>query len=914
MESIFVRKCHRRNGFGIHMLKDFVLSFEDDYLGLRYPLTKAMYKMCEKYLHQFPADADLFWEVEGEGRPNQRFNIASKVQTMALTETPYEVTKEAEKEVTIAAQIKAAESIVYTIEIADKVLVGGATADTEETPVGSQSRSSAQKPQKKADKIQRNAFKKVDRRQYIEAQTPHEHTLGEWKITSFSDEAVTKGIVNMLAEEKGKNDIAIAEVAEISTILIPREDEDVTELAAEVCQDRENLTQACDNSHIGNKNMSEMEGTEEVTQEKEKAIEEMDLASDQNIGVKADFLSEVSDDDDQDGSTLLPLSGLSNDQVNPVKAVHEEEGKRTADELSSLGRDGAPRTGEDEARPFLEDNLQDRKKDKITKGMAEAVIVEAEHKESDRDNLTHELDTSTVSLENSKTDEYLIDPAETEASQEGVTDLPKLREARVILVDVKTAHHPLSEKEVEKSPATEASAELLIEETGPEVKKEKDVPICIEEEPLPEKSETALEKNGQEEPDSPIYMIREMGTYKLKYNSSEKQNEENVNEVEVMPVDEVRVLRSGRKKVGTSKTEKPQEEDKLLPVKDFNEDDSIMIEEEAAVLTKDTEKDKHTATSLISVSLKDDKETVTTMETNSVSMIVTSNYELQAENPVPPRVQETEPTAAQEQSEEMVSEILDLKTIAVVVVDQGVQEKLLPKIGGQLEEVTGKETTAEKHVTESDIEREECTEETLYAHDGKVEENDEFIQDEQQMCGLDSSPEEIDVELQIQSIDLKTNGKKENTVTEDCLMEQEDLQDTQKEEHQATEQEVAANIPEEGSTLKDPTQESMKTQASTEQTQLTNEQTQSVLASVPSGDSVQEIQVEKVTKTVDQSFEVRRSGRKRADLGNPVEERLLRKKRKCSALSTIQHKPQRAWRWHHSQKVKKDKIQLFNRK
>lgn len=44
MDSLFVRKCQRGKGFGLQMLKDFVLSFKEDNLGLRYPLTKSMYK------------------------------------------------------------------------------------------------------------------------------------------------------------------------------------------------------------------------------------------------------------------------------------------------------------------------------------------------------------------------------------------------------------------------------------------------------------------------------------------------------------------------------------------------------------------------------------------------------------------------------------------------------------------------------------------------------------------------------------------------------------------------------------------------------------------------------------------------------------------------------------------------------
>lgn len=44
MDSIFIRKHLRRQGFGLQMLEDFVLSFREECLGLRFPLTKSMYR------------------------------------------------------------------------------------------------------------------------------------------------------------------------------------------------------------------------------------------------------------------------------------------------------------------------------------------------------------------------------------------------------------------------------------------------------------------------------------------------------------------------------------------------------------------------------------------------------------------------------------------------------------------------------------------------------------------------------------------------------------------------------------------------------------------------------------------------------------------------------------------------------
>uniref|UniRef100_A0A8D0CN57 Family with sequence similarity 169 member Aa n=1 Tax=Scleropages formosus TaxID=113540 RepID=A0A8D0CN57_SCLFO len=83
MDSIFVRKAHRGQGHGLQILEDFVDSFKEDTLGLKFPLSHTMYKVCEQYLRKYPADEDLLWEVEGVGGPFQRSEIASKIKSMS---------------------------------------------------------------------------------------------------------------------------------------------------------------------------------------------------------------------------------------------------------------------------------------------------------------------------------------------------------------------------------------------------------------------------------------------------------------------------------------------------------------------------------------------------------------------------------------------------------------------------------------------------------------------------------------------------------------------------------------------------------------------------------------------------------------------------------------------------------------
>ncbi|XP_026784570.3 soluble lamin-associated protein of 75 kDa isoform X2 [Pangasianodon hypophthalmus] len=84
MDSIFVRKAHRGKGYGLQMLEDFVDSFNEDELGLKYPLTPAMTNVCRHYLDRYPADVDLFWEVEGVGGPYQRTRVAYKLSSRPL--------------------------------------------------------------------------------------------------------------------------------------------------------------------------------------------------------------------------------------------------------------------------------------------------------------------------------------------------------------------------------------------------------------------------------------------------------------------------------------------------------------------------------------------------------------------------------------------------------------------------------------------------------------------------------------------------------------------------------------------------------------------------------------------------------------------------------------------------------------
>uniref|UniRef100_A0A8C3QK21 Family with sequence similarity 169 member A n=1 Tax=Cyanoderma ruficeps TaxID=181631 RepID=A0A8C3QK21_9PASS len=84
LDTMFVRKKHRGKDSGLIMLEDFVDSFTEEPLGLRYPLSSFMYTACKQYLEKYPGDKNLLWQVEGGGDWFQRKSIMSIVQNENL--------------------------------------------------------------------------------------------------------------------------------------------------------------------------------------------------------------------------------------------------------------------------------------------------------------------------------------------------------------------------------------------------------------------------------------------------------------------------------------------------------------------------------------------------------------------------------------------------------------------------------------------------------------------------------------------------------------------------------------------------------------------------------------------------------------------------------------------------------------
>ncbi|XP_073657455.1 protein FAM169B isoform X3 [Tursiops truncatus] len=81
LDTVFVRRSHRRQGLGLTMLRDFCQTFrEDEALGISWPISPAMYQVCRKFLAAHPEERGRLWEAEPPGAWGQRVNIWLKVQ------------------------------------------------------------------------------------------------------------------------------------------------------------------------------------------------------------------------------------------------------------------------------------------------------------------------------------------------------------------------------------------------------------------------------------------------------------------------------------------------------------------------------------------------------------------------------------------------------------------------------------------------------------------------------------------------------------------------------------------------------------------------------------------------------------------------------------------------------------------
>ncbi|KAL7390864.1 hypothetical protein ABVT39_000589 [Epinephelus coioides] len=257
MDSIFVRKCQRGKGFGLQILEDFVLSFKEDCLGLRYPLSTSMYKAVSKNL--------------------------------SFTEESLVITQMTEKGVeAVTTQIKDAESVECTVEIVEEVTVLSATIEAE-VPLTARGRSSGSKRRKTGEKIAEDKPEKVLRIEDIEAETPRGEQVSaqqETELHNVSELVQTEGMISVAPEGQGEDAVdtvpeeTVRVLDQPATVLAPQDLEEADVTLAPMTEEPQvendtpqDLTNTSHGSQITVENVaSEIEEAEKEYQKEDTAV------------------------------------------------------------------------------------------------------------------------------------------------------------------------------------------------------------------------------------------------------------------------------------------------------------------------------------------------------------------------------------------------------------------------------------------------------------------------------------------------------------------------------------------------------------------------------------------------------------------------------------------------------------------
>ncbi|XP_076783354.1 soluble lamin-associated protein of 75 kDa isoform X2 [Arvicanthis niloticus] len=176
---MFIRKKYRGKDMGLHMLEDFVDSFTEDALGLRYPLSSLMYTASKQYFEKYPGDHELLWEVEGVGHWHQRIPVTRALQREAIKVTDvsqYEAKRPVSGEYGLAAvpeyepgmeESQSSELQIHSLKDA----FAGTSEGPEKTPVSTRTRSSHLKRPKIGKRFQDSEFSSSQGEDETSAQT-----------------------------------------------------------------------------------------------------------------------------------------------------------------------------------------------------------------------------------------------------------------------------------------------------------------------------------------------------------------------------------------------------------------------------------------------------------------------------------------------------------------------------------------------------------------------------------------------------------------------------------------------------------------------------------------------------------------------------------------------------------------------
>ncbi|XP_073933393.1 soluble lamin-associated protein of 75 kDa isoform X2 [Castor canadensis] len=198
LDTMFVRKRFRGKDFGLNMLEDFVDSFTEDALGLRYPLSALMYTASKQYFEKYPGDHELLWEVEGVGHWYQRIPVTRALQreTLKITVSQHEAKRPVSGECGLAAvpeyelgaEDNQSSEMQLTIDSL-KDAFASTSEGHEKTPVSTRTRSSHLKRPKIGKRFQDSEFSSSQGEDEKTAQTLPMASINKLESTARTSES-----------------------------------------------------------------------------------------------------------------------------------------------------------------------------------------------------------------------------------------------------------------------------------------------------------------------------------------------------------------------------------------------------------------------------------------------------------------------------------------------------------------------------------------------------------------------------------------------------------------------------------------------------------------------------------------------------------------------------------------------------
>ncbi|XP_072518054.1 uncharacterized protein fam169ab isoform X2 [Salminus brasiliensis] len=570
MDSIFVRRGHRGKGHGLQMLEDFVDSFKDDELGMKFPLSPAMSKVCRHYLNRYPADVDLLWEVEGVGGPYQRTRVASKLDAHTLKGGLLSRGKD-DSANGQASQDKVTMNEETSLDITEEILVVNkrlkAAEEMDNPPISTRTRSSEHKRKKRMreEKEESEAQGQPEKISRLEEPEP---VLEPATVTlEVEGEKGGEETEELEAAADGVGEEAVATEAPAGDLEPEEQAVEVNgELAEE--QEEEELNKEAE-ADLAEEEAQGSKETDPVLQNGTADEEEMDVeesVEEQDAVDTADTPEEAPAEEPREVGGEEPEEELA-----PVAEEHQE------DVVSPAAEEGFDEDSmEQEAPPATEEELKEdsisvvEEKEPVEerKEVASAPGTENEHKVTPE--AEESLDVApeaeeVASVEETAT-ETAIPPAE--ESLEEVAEAPS--EGQPVQEEAMEAE----ESPVEQEGMTEAAEELSKEE---------------ERQPVAE--------TGKQVGD-----VAAMGEDECRGEGDEKTSDES-------PDPDVRVLRGGRSKAvpptpkrSSKRLSRKEQREVLVEDEEQQEEESATGEEEKEAPEEEmvtTEEEKPTSTSLL---------------------------------------------------------------------------------------------------------------------------------------------------------------------------------------------------------------------------------------------------------------------------------------------------------------------------